>query len=233
MCDPATIGLILSAAGTGVGVVNQQGALRKQDKVAAQGIRKQQDLQREANARARGQVDEFSQSSPAGEQRQTLEAYMNALRATQPSAEGGMESMGAVNPRFAEQVSGQQADMAARSGADARNMSVIDAASLQRLREGQGINRAASDLGAIGRTSEAEDFLNRLRVSSVQPNPWIGAAGNIMQGAGMMMGMGAPAAPTTAAAANPAGMAAETAKMFKSPYLGSPSGFPGFKVGGL
>jgi hypothetical protein len=215
MCTGAEIGLILAATGTGVGAINQQGAMRKQDRSAARGVREQAEFQRQANARMQQELAGLQQSGPQPEQAQSMDAYMNALRAAQPGVEAGFQAPGTVNPRFAELVSGQRQDMGGIAGGTARDMSVMDAAMLQRLREGQSQNRAVSDLGRIGGDAAGADYLNRLRTASIRPNPWVGAAGSIMQGVGSAMAMMPPkaaaagaaaGAPTTAAAVSPAGM---------------------------
>lgn len=212
MCTGAEIGLILSAAGTATGAANQQRALRKQDRAAAQGLRSQGELQRQAANRATSELQDFSRSGPEGEQAASLDAYMNALRASQPSTEGSLPGVAMANPRYAEDVADSRQRVGADSAARAGRASVIDAAGMQRLREGQGIGRASAEIGELGRQSNAEDYLTRLRVAGIQPNPWVGAAGQIMQGVGGAMAMmppgaAAPAAtPMTTAAAAPQGM---------------------------
>lgn len=236
MCmDPATLGLVLAATGTGVNTYNQQRALSKQDKAAAQGIRQQSELQRQASGRTMQHVDEFARSDPSAEQAQSLDGFMNALRASQNSTEGSLRPVAGANPRFAEDVAASRQGLGQESAARAGRMSAIDAPMLQRLRERQQFNTAATDIGELGRQSDATDFLTRLRVNSIQPNPWLGAAAGIMQGAGtgMAMGLGAKAAPslagapTTAAAVSPTGMTADMLARLKkaqNPFAHLPGG---------
>jgi hypothetical protein len=219
MCTGAEAGLIMAAAGTATGAANQYAANRSQDKAAAAGIRRQAELQRQASGRAMQHVNEFGRSTPQAEEAQSLEGFMNALRASQASTEGSLQPVGAANQRFAEDVTAGRGQIGQESGARAGRMAVLDAPMLQRLREGQQFNTAAGDIGELSRQSTAEDFLTRMRVASRQPNPWVGAAGNIMQGVGGAMAMMPPAgaapaaglagAPTTAAAVSPQGMSTD------------------------
>lgn len=215
MCTGAEVGLILAGAGTAAGAYNQDRALRKQDRAAAEGLRRQAEMQRQASGRAMQHIGEFAQSSPAAEQRQSADAYMNAIRAARPSTEGSLQAgPGAAPARFAEDVSAGRDLLATEGAGRASRMATIDAPMLQRLREGQQFNTAATDIGELERRSQAEDFLTRLRVSGIRPNPWVGAASSIARGVGGAMALmpagAAAGTPVTAAAAAPGGMTADT-----------------------
>ena len=205
MCIGAEAGLILAAAGAATNTANNYAAARKQDRIAAQGIRRQSDLQREASRRAGQYLEEFSGSTPQAEQAKSLEGFMDALRQSRSSAEGDMPAVGAANPRFAEDVSAGRQQVGQESGERAARMSRIDAPMYQRQREGSQFLRTSADVGELVRQSSAQDFLSKLRVASTRPNPYIGAAGSIMQGVGTAAALAPPAAaagaPGTAATA--------------------------------
>lgn len=229
MCTGAEAGLILAAAGAATNTANNYAATRKQDRIAAQGIRKQGDLQREASRRAGQYLEEFAGSSPAGEQAQSLEGFMNALRQSRSSTEGDLPTVGAANSRFAEDVSAGRQRVGEQAGERAGRLSRIDAPMYQRQREGSQLMRTGADLGELGRQSSAQDFLSKLRVASTRPNPYVGAAGSIMQGVGTAMSLGAgsganaaAAAPTTAAAAAPSGFG-NAAATLSAPSLAAPT----------
>ena len=230
MCTGAEAGLILAAAGAATNTANNYAAARKQDRIAAQGIRRQSDLQREASRRAGQHLEEFSGSTPAGEQSQSLEGFMNALRQSRQSTEGDLPAVGAANPRFAEDVSAGRQRVGEQASERAGRLSRIDAPMYQRQREGSQFLRTSADVGELGRQSSAQDFLTRLRVSAAQPNPWVGAAGSLMQGIGGAMALAPPAAaagaPGTAAMANPSGFGA-AAKAATAPSLAAPTTLAG------
>lgn len=212
MCTGAELGLILAGTGAATNAYNQNRALRKQNQATAQGIRDQGELQRQAAGRTMGAIDQFAQSGPEQAQRQNLDAYLAALRGSQRETEGSLPMVGAANPRFAEDVSAARQATGAEARDRAGVLARIDAPGLQRMNEQFALGRAGADLGELQRQSGAQDFLTKLKVASIQPNPWLGAAGQIMQGIGGAMalmpaaGAAGAAAPTTAAAASPAGL---------------------------
>ena len=229
MCTGAEIGLILAASGAAINTGNQYAAARKQDQLAARGIKNQGEIQKKASSRLNEQLTDFSQSDPSAERAQALQGYANALRGSQESTEGALPMVGAANPRFAENVGQQRGAINSELGTRAGRMASIDAPMLQRLREGQQMNRTSADLGEFNRQSGAEDFLTRLRVAAAQPNPWVGAAGSIMQGVGTGMAMMPPGAaattagaPATAAAVSPTAMTNQTlqgVRVANNPFL--------------
>jgi hypothetical protein len=158
---------------------------------------------------------------------------MQALRQSQQATDGELPAVGAANERFAEDVSAGRTQVGQEAGARAGRLARIDAPAYQRMRETADLMRTGADLGELGRQSGMQDFLTRLRVSAAQPNPWVGAAGSIMQGVGSAMalapaagGAAAAGAPTTAAAANPAGFY-HGAQALSAPSLAAPTTLAG------
>lgn len=211
MCTGAEIGLILAAAGTGTGLVNERAAAKAQDRQAALGIQRQSALRRQAGARAGEQVESFRESGPEESQAAALASFQEALRRAQPEADTAFFEGGAVNPRFAEDVAERQATLGDEVQDTAGRLAMIDAPRLQRQNEQIQMGRTQSDLGQLADRSQTEEFLNRMRIASRQPNPWVNGLSQLMQGVGTAMAMGTPAAaggaPATAAATTPAGLA--------------------------
>ncbi len=178
------IPLAIAAAGTGVGVANQEAAARRADRIAAQGIREQGVRQTEANARVDQEVANVAGSNAEGERQAANAQYMDQLRRSRAAARGMTDVPGASS-RYSEEVAeGDQAvDSTAARVADL--MSRVNAPLMQRDRELQGFDRLRSDVGVIGRAAAGDDFLNQLRLRSVRPNPWVGALGQLAQGYGM------------------------------------------------
>ena len=191
MCDPVTIGLILSAAGGGASAVNTNQALRRQDKQAAEGIRRQGRIQSGASGRIDEQITDIAGSTGEGERAKSLEGFLNTLRASQESTEGALDPIAAANPRFAERVTGGKARIAERGTAEAGRLSRIDAPGFQRLAEAARVGRTGSDVREFGRQSTVEDFLTQLRVAGERPNEFVEALAGIAKGAGSALTLGA------------------------------------------
>ena len=194
MCTGAEIGLLLTAAGAGTQAINNNQALRRQDRQVAEGIRRQGRLQRESNERVNEQIDELAASTGQAERAERLAGFRDALRDVQGSTEGslpGDAAVGNASRRFAERVS-QGANRVARNRAgQADRLSVIDAAADQRMNEGASRARAGADLSELSRRSRAEDFLTQLRVAQERPNEFVNLLGGLASGVGSAMTLGA------------------------------------------
>ncbi len=206
MCDPATIGLILTATGGTTEAINQNQALRRQDRQAAAGIRRQGRISADAGTRVDEQIADIATSTGEGERADALEGFLNALRTSQSSTEGALGPIAAADPRFAERVTGGKERIASRGTAQASRLSRIDAPIFQRLNEAGRVGRTAGDLNELGRQSSAEDFLTQLRVASERPNELISLLTTIAKGAGSVVAL------------RPRG-GANLAKLFKSGSL--------------
>lgn len=194
MCTGLEVPLILSAIGTGAGAYANNQALKKQDNIAAQGIRRQSQLSQEADSRVRQQIADTANSKPAADQASEeaqLMAAIRSQRAPQPEVLGAGSG---ASTRFAEDVANSRRTGNANVAQLITNLSKIDAPAIQRQREAVGTNRAATDLGLLGLRSQSEDFLTKLRASQVRPNPWVTALGSLAHGVGS--GMAANAKPT-------------------------------------
>jgi hypothetical protein len=192
MCEPVTTGLIISALSGGGQAINQNQALRRKDKQAAEGIRRQGDIQSDSNARVGEQIEDIASSTGQSEKAQSLEGFLNAIRAAKGDTEGALSSpIAAANPRFAEQVAGGKAGIAKAGAEQSGRLSRIDAPRFQRINEGARIGRTGSDLSEQARRSTAEDFLTRLRVASETPNDLVSALTTVGKGVGSAVTLGA------------------------------------------
>ena len=194
MCTGAEIGLILAAVGTGTQVVNNQIALKRQDREAARGIRRQGELQAETNRLLGEQIDDIAGSTGETERAESLAGFQDALRRSEESTVGalpGDAAVGAAAPRFAEAVQQGLNKIRQASGDQAGRLSVIDSALFQRMNEGDRVANTVTDMREQARRSRAEDFITQLRIADRRPNEFVNALGSIMQGAGSAMSMGA------------------------------------------
>lgn len=176
--------LALGAAGTGVGLVEQQRALRRQDREAAAGILRQAEINRQASSRVRDAIQQVQQSGPEQATAQRRAAYLDALRRARPASSQSLPAVGGASQRFAEDVDAARDASAAEAANTAALAARIDAPAVQRLQEGQIAANTASQLSLLGDESNRQDFLTRLRVSMQRPNPWMLAAGDALKGFG-------------------------------------------------
>lgn len=195
MCDPVTTGIILTGVSGGASLINNQNTLKRQDRQAAAGIRKNAANQREANSRVNEQIDTLGANSGEAETSDALAAFQNALRSARPETEGSVQDVPGASQRFAERVGQGRASVAADGDAQAERLSIIDGILRQRINEGRGISRTGSDINAIGADISAEDFLTRLRVNSERNNPVVDLLAGIGKGVGSGIALKAPKAP--------------------------------------
>ena len=190
MCDPVTVGLILTAAGGGTKAINQQISLGRQDKVTARGIREQGELQRTADKSINEQIADIASSTGETERAEALEGFLNTLRGSQELTGAEVDPLGLGGQRFAERVGTGEARTRAAGTERAGRLSVVDAAGRQRVGEAGRVAATATGLDELQRQSQARDFITRLRVASKRPNPLVDALGSTLQGAGSIVALG-------------------------------------------
>ncbi len=195
MCEPVTLGLILSAVGGGTKAANTAIAARRQDKAAARGIREQGELQRGADVNVNQQIADIAASTGEVERGQSLEGFLNTLRESADVTGGAPDPLALGGQRFAERVEGGTAKVRRAGTERAGRLSTIDAAGRQRVREGERVALTATELAETRRQSQAEDFITQLRVASKRPSELINAIGSVLQGAGTAVSLGGFGAP--------------------------------------
>jgi hypothetical protein len=179
MCVQA-LPAILSAVGAGVQHAGQQRADRERSRIATENLRRNVELGREAGARVSKEVQAVADSTPDDERQRLQDDFMSALKQAQldGSAPGG--NVGATSDRFGDDTSSERAATSVEARRLASNAAAIDAPAFQRMNEGRGVARAATDLSLVGDRGAGMDFLDQLKLSRVGPN-----AGQQMVGAGL------------------------------------------------
>lgn len=187
------IALALAAAAAGASYYNTQSTAKKQDKSAAEGIRRQAARQREADASVDKAIQAQAGSSGADEKAGVLENYMQQVRASKAGATKGLAQSGNLSDKartseidaalgvgnFGEKIAGLMAGM--------------DAPVLQRQNEAVNRARTAVDLEGIGRNASGDAFLNQLRLQGIRRNPYLDAFSSFAGGAAGSVGSGAGA----------------------------------------
>lgn len=182
------IPLALAAAGTGVDMYNTKRTNDKRDDLAVQGLKRQQEHQRNADARVSQQIGALEQSSPEASRDQALTGYLEQLRAQRGAATGGVQNVPGASKRYAADVDTNQAAIGNYGQRVAGTLSRIQAAGRQRQQEGIGTGRMMADVAGIARNASGDDTVNRMRVAGVQANPWLTALSGVLKAAGMAYG---------------------------------------------
>lgn len=184
MCTGAElIPLLTAAVGTGATVYSQQAAQAKQDREAAAGIMRQRALSDQAQTKVAKNIQDLNASNPDQDIQTRQSTYMDALRRSQ-GASKALPNVGGASSRFAEDVGAAQTENATNAGVQANLQARIDAPGIQRQREAVNSANTVSDLSLLGGQSAGQDYLTRLRMSAIKPNPWISGAGQLAQGVG-------------------------------------------------
>lgn len=181
---------VIMAAAAGAQHYNTERTARRQDQQAAEGIRQQGRLQRDADARVGQEVESLAASNAADERRQRLEDYMTSLRRNQSTMGEGLAPM-IGSDAFREDSARGLADATSQTERTAGLMSRMDAPMMQRQGEAFGYGNLATDIGLIGRRSAGDAFINDLRLRGIRRNPWIDFGSQVaMNSAGAMGGGG-------------------------------------------
>ncbi|KIQ21547.1 hypothetical protein [Xanthomonas campestris] len=122
-------------------------------------------------------------SDAANERGTAATQYLQQVRAAQGAASNGLRQAGAVSDAYQQQSNDAALGIADYGSSVANLMARIDAPQQQRQREAIESAQLGTDLGMIGRRSANDDFLTKLKLQSVRPNPWLAAAGQTASGA--------------------------------------------------
>lgn len=165
----------IALATLAVGAYQQDRVADRQDDQAAAAIRTQSMLQRKADAKVNEQVQNLESSTAEDERAQRMDSYMDTMRANRGKLQAGLTPTFG-SEAFRQDAANDVADVQQYAADTAGLMSRIDAAGMQRQGEAFGYGKLATDIGLIGRQSAGEDFMSRLRMSTIRRNPWIDAA---------------------------------------------------------
>lgn len=183
----AGVAAATTAAGAGVNAYSQNQALRKQDDIAAQGIRNQSALQAQAQTGVQKTIQKVGTNNAATEasNKAAQQAqYLDALRRAAPVQDSSLSTTPGAGSRYAKDVVDAQAANQKFGANQADLMARTDAPQLTQLQNQETIGDEATKLGLINDTSNNQNNLTKLQVGAVQPNPWLAATGALLKGAG-------------------------------------------------
>jgi len=197
----AAIPILLTLAGSGVSIANTNRTARKRDEANAEGIRRQAEEQRLANAKINETLDFFEKSGPDDIRESLSSRFKRQLALKKQDAFSGFETAGGSSDAFKALVADRKGDISGQADVLQGLFADIDAPSEQRLLEGFERGDLGSDLSVTKRNSRAEDFLTRLRVASIRRNPLLDLLSAGLSGAGQGAAFGGktPITPITPA----------------------------------
>ena len=194
MATSTAIALAAAAAAAGGSYYNTQQTAKHQDEAAADSIRNQSLLQKQADAKVNDTVHDLQGSTSADAKAQRLDDYLNVLRANKGKQEQGL------TPNIGSQTFQTDSTVRAANSDDyaaktAGLMARMDAPQIQRQNEGFGYGNLATDLNLVGRQAQGQSFLDQLRLNAIRRNAKIDLASSLlMSGAGAAYGAGGAAA---------------------------------------
>jgi hypothetical protein len=180
----------LALAGAGASAYNTNRTLKKQDNAAAEGLRRQQQMQREADAKVAQRITEQKGSTPEAERARNEADMLAAIQGAQVKARRNLQTPGAASAdyRMAANDAGAGAQDYAQQVAGL--LSVIDSAGQQRQREGFAFGDLATEVDLVGRRSRGQQHVDGLKIQGIRRNPWIDMAAAAASGAASGMGGG-------------------------------------------
>lgn len=188
------IALAAAAASAGLTGYNTIKTANKQDATAAEGIRKQGETQRQANARLNQTVEQARQSTPDDERKLAGGQYLDQIARQLGQAKTGLQTRG-ISSEFDKLAKTEGAGVGQYGKTIADLFARMDAPVLQRQGEANSYGNLGMDLSVLQGNAGQDAFLNQLKLKNIQRNPYIDLAAGIAKGiSGAGLGAGSPAA---------------------------------------
>ena len=177
-------GVALSVGGSLLDSFGDYQANKKRDRIIRMIMERRARQQEEIDAALMSEVGTLRGETPEAERDKAMSEFVGQLRATRAAQPTSLGARGTVSNREAAEVGELRAGLGQFSNREADITARID--SQRRMREGQGLRlgRLGTDLTEKTRLIDSADFLDQLRLNRVRKNPWFGALGSIMKGAG-------------------------------------------------
>lgn len=197
MCDPLTIAaLAATAAGTATKAYATHQELKKQDSIAAEGIMKQGELNKQGINDVAATTGQLAKSNAATQDKsnQQLAAYRSALQQGLPGAAKASPDVPGASKAFKAAQAAAGSSAQDYLGGIAQDAATTQGTALERVDENQKLADTSGKLGLLQGQSNEQAYVTKLKAQSVTANPWLMGLGTLLQGAGAGMGMSAGAA---------------------------------------
>lgn len=154
---------------------NNKQVARRQDNELAGQLRRTSAQQQQEAAKTNQLIQKTAQSSPEAARSGLLQQFMDKLRAENGNAVRPLAQVGNVSGAYTKAANDAALGVSKYGSDTAGLLSAIDAPALQRMSEAANLSRYGSDLNEVKRQSAADDFLTRMRLQAIRPNPWLTA----------------------------------------------------------
>lgn len=180
------IGAALAAAGAATSSYAQNQQLKKQDQIAAQGIIKQGQFQKQGEADVATTIGQVAKSN--AKTQDTANDQLAQYRAALQQGAGINASASPNVPGAGKAYKGAQAVAGAGAkdytDAIAGSAATTQGTQLERVGENEQLADTAGKLGQLQGQAQNENYLTKLKVQSTQANPWLTGLGSLMSAAG-------------------------------------------------
>lgn len=192
MCVQA-LPLLLSAGGTALQQASANQERRDRERIAAEGVRRNSQLNQEASQRVSQEIQQVAAANPESERMKANNDFMDALRKSK-TADGGMDfgAPAGASDRFAADVGQARVGAGAEGRALAGNLAAIDAPQYARVNQNRGIADTATDLSLIEGRGKGQDFLAQLAMARANGSPGLETLGSGLSAFGNGMAQRAP-----------------------------------------
>lgn len=161
-------------------VHSDQQVAKKQDSALAQQIRADSAHQQDADSAVADLINKTGQSNDQGQQQSLLGKFTQQIQDARGNATGGLNQVGNVSDAYKDSGADAALGITDYGKKVADLTSRIDAPNLQRQDEQADRLRFSSTLGGISRDAAGDDFLAKLRLQRIQPNPYGMAAADAL-----------------------------------------------------
>lgn len=208
MCTGLEIAaLAATAAGTATDAYAQHVALVNQDKIAAQGIITQGALQKQGEGDVTSLTGQLAKSNATtlAKSAGQLSDYQNALKQSSLITNSADPNVPGADKAYKSEQAKASGGAQDYVNAIAGSAATTQGTDLERVGENEKIGDTAGQLGLLNTQASEQNYLTKLKIQAVQPNPWLEGLGQVLKGAGAVMSFGAAGAAGAAAGAAGAG----------------------------
>lgn len=175
------IPLVATALSAGATAYGTNKVAKKQDSIAAEGIRTQAETQRRVNARLNKTLQDTAASTGEDSRKKSNVTYLDAIRRKLAEGTSGLQQRG-ISDEYDQAATGAAGTANDYAGTIAGLLSRIDAGTQQRQSEANMMGDFQFDTAPLGSNVQGDQFLNNMRLQAVRRNPYIDLAAGAAQG---------------------------------------------------
>lgn len=166
---------IAALVSAGAGYENNRQVAKKQDNTLAAQLRRQGELQQQANQKTSQLIQKTAGSDDASAKSGLLQSYLQEMQQKSAGTNAGLKQVGNVSSAFTKAANDAALGVSQYGNTRANLVSAIDAPGLQRQGEAADLMQYGTDVGGIKQQSAADEFLANIRLRGIKANPWLTA----------------------------------------------------------